>query len=202
MGLTVTIVRHGNTFEAGAPLRRIGARTDLPLVASGRDQATALGVLFAAQGFGFDRALSAPLQRTCKTTEQILAHQPQPPAIEMADWLTEIDHGPDEGQAEADVLARIGDEALSAWDNAAISPAGWIVDEKRRLHGWRQLWENGKGNVLIVTSNGAARFALRSDEKLMQQVLALPSLKLRTGAYGIIAREPAGLRLIAWDQRP
>ena len=31
----LVIVRHGNTFEAGEPPRRIGARTDLPLTATG-----------------------------------------------------------------------------------------------------------------------------------------------------------------------
>ena len=43
MDLIATIVRHGNTFDGNEPVRRIGARTDLPLVASGFDQARALG---------------------------------------------------------------------------------------------------------------------------------------------------------------
>ncbi len=64
------------------------------------------------------------------------------------------------------------------------------------------MWEAGRGRVLIVTSNGAARFALISDEALRSQASGLPSLKLRTGAYGVIAREQGRLRLVAWDRRP
>jgi probable phosphoglycerate mutase len=200
--LIVTIVRHGNTFDAGQQTRRIGARTDLPLVASGRDQAQALGRGFADQGLVFDRALAAPLQRTRATIGAILAGQPQAPVIEFIDWLTEIDHGPDEGQLESDVEARIGHDALVAWDREAQPPNGWIVDSDRRIAGWQDLWKTGSGHVLIVTSNGAARFALLSDDRLRGQASALPSLKLRTGAYGSIVREQGDLRLIAWDRRP
>jgi len=200
MGLIVTIVRHGNTFDTGEPARRIGVRTDLPLVASGTAHAEALGAAFAAQGF--DRALVAPLQRTRATIERILAHQPRAPDIESVDWLTEIDHGPDEDQLETDVVARIGHEALALWEAEGHAPEGWHVDAERRLAGWRGLWGSGQGRILIVTSNGAARFALLSDETLRSQAAALPSLKLRTGAYGMIARERGRLRLIAWDRRP
>ena len=198
MDLIVTIVRHGNTFEPGEPPRRIGARTDLPLVASGQAQARALGRAL----HGFDSALAAPLLRTRETAQAILAAQPDAPAIEHADWLTEIDHGPDEGATEDAVLARIGHDALVAWDAEARVPDGWIVDAERRLAGWRDLWAHRAGRVLIVTSNGAARFALRSDAALQRQAAALPSLKLRTGGYGVIARRSDGLRLLDWDRRP
>jgi probable phosphoglycerate mutase len=199
--LIVTIVRHGNTFEAGQQLRRIGARTDLPLVASGLDQADALGMKFAEEGLTFDRALAAPLQRTRSTIGRILACQPQAPVVESVDWLREIDHGPDEGRAEEEVVARIGEAALAAWDDEARPPADWSVDADARRQGWRNLLQT-RGNVLVVTSNGAARFALLSDPTLHQQAADLPSLKLRTGAYGIIARSGDRLRLLAWDRRP
>ena len=202
MDLIVTIVRHGNTFDVGEPARRIGSRTDLPLVASGLEQANALGMAFAAEGLTFGRALAAPLRRTRATIECILARQEQAPAVESADWLTEIDHGPDEGQLECHVVARIGHDALAAWDAEARTPDGWIIDTDQRIEGWRGLWETGGGRVLIVTSNGAGRFALLSDEALRRQASGLPSLKLRTGAYGVIAREQGRLRLVAWDRRP
>lgn len=200
MDLSVTIVRHGDTFASGETVRRIGARTDLPLVASGLEQADALGAAFA--GTVFDRVLAAPLQRTRETARRILAAQARPARIETADWLSEIDHGPDEGQPEALVVARIGRDALTAWDTAGVPPEGWIVDAEQRLAGWRDLWETGAGRVMIVTSNGAARYALLADEGLLRQARELPSLKLRTGALGTVARVQGLLRLIAWNQRP
>lgn len=201
MVLSVTIVRHGDTFAPGIAPRRIGARTDLPLVASGRAQAAALGAAFATAGQRFDRALTAPLARSRKTLALILAAQSAAPRVETADWLNEIDHGPDEDMPEGAVLARIGAAAIAAWDQDAQAPADWSVDAERRLAGWRALWASEAGNFLLVTSNGAARFALLSDPVLRAQAAALPTLKLRTGAFGTIVRDQDGLRLLDWNRR-
>lgn len=178
------IVRHGNTFAPGDPPRRIGSRTDLALVDSGRAQAAALARHFA--GTTFDRCLTSPLARTRETAGIIAPHV----AAEPTDWLREIDHGPDEGATEADVIARIGAEALAQWDTQALPPPGWDVDAPARIAAWQHFFATASGTVLLVTSNGAARFA--------RIALGLPPARLRTGAYG----EVQDGRLIAWDVRP
>ena len=194
------IVRHGNTFAADEPPRRIGARTDLPLVASGMEQAHALGRWFADRGIGFARAWSGPLRRARQTAEAILSHQPEPPPLASADWLDEIDHGPDEGAGEAAVFARIGPAALAAWDRGATPPPGWIVGAAGRIAAWRALLADAPaGDTLLVTSNGAARFALLAGPP----VGARPPLRLRTGALGILALQPDGAwQVPGWDVRP
>ena len=198
------VVRHGNTFAPGEPARRIGARTDIPLVASGIAQGEALGRWFAARGVHFDRVLTSPLRRTRETAALILAHQPDPPEIEPAEWLAEIDHGPDEDRTDDAIVARVGTEALRRWDAEAIAPPGWRVDAEARLAAWRSLFADAarrtEETFLIVTSNGAARFALMADLRL--SAIALPSLKLRTGAWGEIAIHPAGPDFLEWDLRP
>jgi len=201
MTLTAIIVRHGNTFAPGEPPRRIGARTDIPLVESGRTQAQALGALFATDA-RFDRILAAPLLRTKETAQLISAAQPGATSVEFCDWLAEIDHGPDEGRTEDLVQARIGAAALAAWDVDAIAPADWVVDGERRVDAWRTLFEQESGCFAIITSNGAARFALRAHPDLQRQAKKLPSMKLRTGAWGQIRREGDALRLDAWNLRP
>lgn len=202
------IVRHGNTFAAGEAARRIGARTDLPLTAAGAAQAKALGAHFAEAGICFARALVAPLRRTCETARLILARQPTALAPETCGWLREIDHGPDEDQPEDAVVARIGSDALEAWDRDAEAPPGWIVDADLRKQAWSEFFasdagEASAGPTLIVTSNGAARFALLADPALATALSALPSLKLPTGSYGVILRDAAGgLTLPVWGRRP
>lgn len=202
------IVRHGNTFEAGEAPRRIGARTDLPLTEKGRDQARALGRHFAEQGMQFGRALVSPLLRTRETARLILDCQENAPERESCDWLCEIDHGPDENQTEEAVLARIGRDALDKWDSAGDAPPDWTVDREARIEGWQQLFTNSPaadeaGTVLIVTSNGAARFGLLADPALTASLGRLPSLKLPTGGYGVIVRDAAGrLSVSIWGQRP
>ncbi len=202
MSATLTIVRHGDTFAPGEAPRRIGARTDLPLVASGEAQVRALGAAFAGEGVRFDRVLVAPLRRTRSTAELILGELAAPPLVETCDWLAEIDHGPDEDQPEARVVARIGAQALARWDRALVPPPGWRVDAPARATGWRGLLEAARGHVLLVTSNGAARFVFGADVALGEQAAALPSLKLRTGAWGRLVREASGWRIAAWDVRP
>jgi broad specificity phosphatase PhoE len=201
MSLTAVIVRHGNTFAAGEAPRRIGLSIDIPLVDSGRAQARALGELFA-WGAGFDRILAGPLVRTQETARLIAAAQRRAPAIETVDWLAEIDHGPDEGLTEDAVLARIGHAALAAWDEQAVPPDGWIVDADRRIAAWGELLHRATGRIAIVTSNGAARFALLAIPALQRQAARLSSMKLRTGAWGEIRRDQGALRLDAWDRRP
>ena len=178
------IVRHGNTFAPGEPPRRIGARTDLPLVESGRLQAQALAEGF--KGMQFDRCLASPLRRTQETAAIIAPYLRPEPAI----WLREIDHGPDEGLSETEVIARVGARALADWDVHALPPPGWIVDASARVAAWRAFFAGATGTVLLVTSNGAARFA--------RIALGLGPARLRTGAYAEIA---AGV-VTAWDVRP
>jgi probable phosphoglycerate mutase len=194
------IVRHGNTFEHGEPPRRIGARTDLPLTATGLAQGEALGRHFAATGVRFTRALSSGLLRTTATAAAILGRQAAPPALEEAAFLAEIDHGPDENRDEAEVVARIGAAAVDAWDRDAVAPPGWVVDREERIAAWRRLAAGTApdATVLLSTSNGAARFAL------IGLGLTVPdaSLKLRTGAYGVIEIGLDGMaRLVDWDRR-
>lgn len=190
-GARVFIVRHGNTFAPGDAPRRIGGRTDLALVDTGRDQARALGRHFANRDIMFDGAQCGPLLRTRQTTRLLLSAAGQDRPVAVAEWLREIDHGPDEDRAEAEVLARLGQAALDAWDRDAIPPQGWQVDVVARRAAWRDLLATATGTVLVVTSNGNARFAFPG------------AAKLRTGAYGEIARDQRGrLTFEAWDVRP
>lgn len=202
----LVIVRHGNTFAAGEPPRRIGARTDLPLTDKGHEQAHALGALFASRGWHFRRALVSSLLRTRQTAEAILAAQPAGIKTETAEFLREIDHGPDENRTEDEVVARIGQPALTAWDGHAVPPAGWVVDAQSRMADWRALLETPAADdepILLVTSNGAARFALMALPALQTAANGLSSLKLPTGGYGVICRTSTGeWNVPAWGERP
>jgi broad specificity phosphatase PhoE len=206
MALMFVIVRHGNTFTAGEPPRRIGARTDLPLTEVGHDQARVLGQHFAARHWNFGRVLASPLLRTRQTAEAILAAQPYIVDTETADFLREIDHGPDENQTDDEVIARIGKQALSDWDRYAVPPSGWFVDAATRIAAWQSLFRtpaNDQRPTLIVTSNGAARFALLADPALRASLGDLATLKLPTGSYGIIRQASDGsIEVPVWGQRP
>jgi broad specificity phosphatase PhoE len=195
------VVRHGNTFDAGEVVRRVGGRTDLALSVSGRAQASALAAHFASTRFV--AAASSPLQRTRATARAILAARTDAPALILVPFLREIDYGPDENQPEAEVEARLGRDALEAWEKDGVLPAGWHADTGAIRQGWRGLIDrcamlNGGANVLVVTSSGIARFL----PGVLQGTPDDLDPKLKTGAWGEIIIENGRAGLAAWNRRP
>lgn len=190
------IVRHGNTFDKGDVVTRVGGRTDLPLSVSGRAQAQALAQHFAATPFATAR--SGPLKRTRETANAILAAHASPPDLITDLFLREIDYGPDENRPEDEVIARIGKAALDAWEHDSIPPPGWRVDPAAVIGNWQELFSDlaeSQGDHLIVTSNGIARFALAAANAHR------PDAKLPTGGYGVIELSPDPA-VIHWNLRP
>lgn len=195
----ILIVRHGNTFAPGEEPRRVGAATDLPLVESGIAQAQALAVHLADRIGSVGRVLSSPLLRTRQTAE-VIAKRTGAAPVTAVDWLREIDHGPDENRTEPEVIARIGANTLHDWDTKGIAPPDWTIDAPARLAAWRDFFADCETDTILVTSNGAARFALLARPDIAGQS---SSLKLRTGAYGEMRRDPSGaIRILDWDRRP
>jgi len=196
MKTRIFVVRHGNTFDKGDIVTRVGGRTDLPLSTSGREQAEALAQHFAATAFVTAR--SGPLKRTRETADAILAAQPEPPELLTDLFLREIDYGPDENQPEEEVVARIGKAALKAWERDAIVPAGWRADPAAIIGNWQELFHELRdqpGNHLVVTSNGIARFALQALGEFR------PDLKLATAAWGVILFEGETASVAEWNVR-
>lgn len=190
------IVRHGNTFDKGDVVTRVGGRTDLPLSASGRAQAEALARHFMT--IPFVTALTGPLKRTRETASAILAAQSAPADLETKLFLREIDYGPDENRPEEEVVARIGKSALDAWERDFVPPPGWRVDPAAITGNWQEMFHDlrdEQGAHLIVTSNGIARFALAAVG------VRRDDAKLPTGGYGIIELNPDPV-VVDWGVRP
>ncbi|MEM9600403.1 MAG: histidine phosphatase family protein [Pseudomonadota bacterium] len=191
----LVIVRHGNTFDRGETVLRVGGRTDLPLSQSGQVQAQALRAHFAGQSF--DHCLCGPLARQRQTAEAILEHLSRPDHLEHLSGLTEIDYGPDEGQPEEAVIARIGADALTEWDTNRVPHPDWHIDPDGLRSVWGDLLARAMtSDLIVVTSNGTARYLFDHVDR------GNAPLKLRTGAFGVIAVRPEGARLISWDERP
>ena len=196
----IIVCRHGNTFDKGDVVTRVGGRTDLPLSRSGQVQAEALARHFA--GTRFTAAFCSALQRTRATAEAILGMRPDSPPLGVLPFLTEIDYGPDENMPEANVVARIGETALRAWEEDSVPPDGWKVDKDAIHAGWRALLVDAARRpegetILIVTSNGIARF-------LPDVVDGAPvglQVKLKTGAWGEVDCN-TGSRIVSWNERP
>ncbi|MFN8758233.1 MAG: histidine phosphatase family protein [Tagaea sp.] len=96
----ILLVRHGNTFAPGETAVWVGARTDLPLVAKGLEQARTFGDAVRGAGLDVGPLRAGPLRRTREFVREAFGV-----AAEIDDRLTEIDYGKWEGRTTEDVIA-------------------------------------------------------------------------------------------------
>lgn len=223
---TLIVARHGNTFEKGDVILRVGARTDLPLTAEGREQGRRLGAKLAELGLRPTTFYSAPLRRTLETASEIASAQGVSAEPIVEKFLTELDYGADDGRPEAEVARRLGEvelgeagqnatteeleasglAALKRWDAEKRLPLGWTFLQERvdrlgddwRSFAARVVGEHSGETVVATTSNGIARFATA----ILPPDAPIPEkLKLATGAFGVFVWNGETWRLDAWNVR-
>ncbi|NCT41787.1 MAG: histidine phosphatase family protein [Alphaproteobacteria bacterium] len=206
MSTTLIIARHGNTFGPNDTPTRVGRHTDLPLVESGIEQAKAIGKHLKENRLIPDVVYTSDLQRTVQTASIAIKESGVSNPFFKLEMFNEIDYGPDENKVEADVIARIGEQAIKDWDDHAKAPDGWKVDPAQIIKNWEEFAEqicafDDDETALIVTSNGIARFApyitgdfdgFRKEHKI----------KLSTGALGILKHEGGVWRCEGWNIKP
>ena len=203
---TLIIARHGNTFGPDDTPTRVGMHTDLPLVESGIEQAKRIGKYLSENRLIPDTVYTSTLQRTVQTASVAIKESGVSNPFFKLEMFNEIDYGPDENKVEADVIARIGEQAIKDWDEQAIVPDGWKVDPDQVIQNWHDFAEqisafDDNETALIVTSNGIARFApyITGD---FEGFRAQHKIKLSTGALGILKHENGTWRAEAWNIKP
>ena len=206
MPTRLIIARHGNTFAPGDAPRRVGRRTDLPLVDSGEAQARRIGDYLRRHQMIPGAVFAAPLKRSRDTARLALEALGCDLPITIDTRFNEIDYGPDENQPESVVSARIGAQALRDWDEQAKVPPGWQADPQAIIHDWLDFGNTcrqsfGSQTVLVVTSNGIARFAphLTGDfEGFRRQ----HGIKIATGALCFLRVQGSRWVIEQWNVRP
>lgn len=199
------IARHGNTFEKGETPRRVGAKTDLPLVDSGRTQARAIGQWLKQNGIYPEAVYSSELKRTKETAELALTEAGYKEPVFPLAIFNEIDYGPDENKPEDAVIVRIGDQAIKNWDENATVPPGWNFDPVQCIENWKNfalhLVEDQQDCVMVVTSNGIARFAphITGD---FEDFRNKHPLKISTGAVCVLQFENGRWVVKDWNLKP
>jgi len=199
------ITRHGNTFEKGETPTRVGGRTDLPLVETGRNQAQKIGQFLSQCEFEPEITYCSDLQRTRETAEIAIKESGFTQPVFSLAIFNEIDYGVDENQPEGVVVKRVGVDAIKQWDEDGIVPDGWKFTPDECIENWKafahHIIEDKQEVVLVVTSNGIARFAphITGDfEKFKKE----HSMKLSTGALGLLKFENNQWHVIDWNVKP
>ena len=202
----LVIARHGNTFEADETPRRVGARTDLPLTDKGREQAKAIGAWLKENKLVPDATYSSKLKRTIETGEIAVRAAGFPQHVYALEIFNEIDYGPDEDKEEAEVIERLGEQALKDWDEKAIVPDGWQVDPQEIILNWKGFADqirvhDDNETVLVVTSNGIARFAPYITDDF-ESFAADHKIKISTGAVFLFVYKDGKWVIKEWNVKP
>lgn len=202
---TLIIARHGNTFEKDEPPRRVGGRTDLPLTEAGRAQARAIGHWIKQSGYYPEAVYCSQLSRTKETAELALREAGYKEPVYPLAIFNEIDYGPDENLPEDMVLMRIGETAMNAWEDRAEVPDGWNFDPARCIEDWKNfaahMIEDRQDCVMVVTSNGIARFAphITGDFQAFREKYPL---KISTGAVCVLEFDSGRWAVKHWNAKP
>jgi probable phosphoglycerate mutase len=206
MSTQLIIARHGNTFNSGETPTRVGARTDLPLVASGEAQAQKLAEYLRQNNLIPDIVFAARLKRSYDTARIALEHLGSDIKINIAEIFNEIDYGCDENKPEPEVIARIGEQAIIDWNTSGKVPQGWQVDPEAIKSSWLRFGEEcldkyQDKKVLVVTSNGIARFApyLLGD---LEEFRSKYDIKIATGAVCLFNHTSDTWQVKEWNVRP
>ncbi|WP_119308187.1 histidine phosphatase family protein [Cohaesibacter haloalkalitolerans] len=164
--MKLVLIRHGNTFAASDKVVWVGARSDLPLVQKGKEQAEAVGRALADSGLKPSAIYCGPLKRTVETAD-IAMKTAGWTGIEVTinDALREIDYGLWEARSNDDIRKDHGDDAIDGWQKSSIWPEGfgWSPDPATILANWNAMIaeiEAAHGpdaTAIIVTSNGILR---------------------------------------------
>ena len=205
---TLIIARHGNTFGPDDTVTYVGARTDLFLVEKGIEQAKAIGLYLKNNDLIPDVVYASTLRRAQETAKIAIKASGVTNPVYTLDIFNEIDYGPDENKTKEEIIARVGADALKQWEENSIPPPGWDVHPQKIIGAWEGFanqitTHDDNETVLVVTSNGVARFApyLTGDFMAFRQQY---DLKIATGAYGHLHRHPSQTTwsVVTWNQQP
>lgn len=145
------LVRHGQSVWNVTD--RLTSRTDIPLTASGEEQARSLGRALA--GLPIDRAVTSPLSRARRTAELILEPQRGHPPLQVDDRLVEVDCGPFEGLTETELYSPAHRAATIAWRSGQACPPGAESDAAAIARAAEVFGDLGAlDGTTLVTSHG------------------------------------------------
>lgn len=204
--LNLIIARHGNTFNQGDTILRVGLRTDLALSTSGIEQSKILGQYLRKHHPNISHAYCSELKRTHETARIALDTFKSNISIEQASILNEIDYGIYDGMPETEVIRKLGKDALAKWDNEAVAPKAWHFSKDEAITGLRDfanslINKHPKQSILVITSNGIARFLpflLNDVDAFMQE----NAIKLKTSSTAHLYFDGENWQCRYWGVKP
>lgn len=166
--MIMILSRHGNTFNSGDRVYRVGKRNDLPLTSIGEVQAEFLANQLIKKGIIPCAIYCGPLKRTVRYAQIVIEKMQLPLQLRIDERLNELDYGGWAGLTDAEINEKYPDD-LRLWVDESLWPAGskWpeteasviaaVADFERELSAKYE----GDEVVLVVSSAGKLKYFLR-----------------------------------------
>ncbi len=208
--MNLILARHGNTFDLQESPYYVGSQTDLPLVAFGIKQATAIGFALQQQNCHLAAVYTGPLQRMQRTAHHALLAMNCSLSIQIDQRLNELDYGLWSGLTSHEVRQRFGEDEYAAWELKSQWPklGGWSESEqalKARILAFSQdLIANYQADdtLLVIASNGCLRYFLTLVPGAFEAKIAQEQIKIGTGQIAYLQYYNHQWTLAAWNQNP
>lgn len=203
--IRLILVRHGNTFESGQTPIQVGARTNLPLTAQGRNQAHIFAKHLDSLGVRPRAIYAGALLRQTESAAIVGKHFHMEHDIHVNEAaLTEIDYGLWEGLTSDEIASQWPDE-YRHWTAEAKWPAHIFGSSEeahiKNIKSWLDLLRktySSEDTVVGVTSNGVIRFFYL----LQEHVKATGDLKVKTGNFCELLLFKDSVQVKTWNVTP
>lgn len=185
---TVVLLRHGRTPENAAG--RYVSRSDPPLDAVGREQATRAGAALA--GLHIDRIVASPSQRATQTAALVVEVLHSTLEVRVDDRVRELDVGPFEGSTPEQLATGPSADAFRAWrsDTDHRTPPGVEPVEAVASRAAALVADERRSPLLLVITHSLTARVLIAD------VIGLPLPHFRR-----LTLEEGRFVVLRWDER-
>jgi broad specificity phosphatase PhoE len=208
--MEIILARHGNTFGAGQPAVWVGSQNDLPLVASGQDQAKKLGRTLLQMKINLAAVYTGPLMRMTSYAKIALneANIRLQPIVDRR--LNEIDYGQWSGLTNAEVGEKFGKDALENWEKKSQWPlnSGWGESKQAVIERIKNFIQDlierhaSHEKILLVSSNGCLRYFLDLIPGKLAAHIENQTAKMATGHISKLNYNNEMWQLDFWNMPP
>ncbi|MFH1254705.1 MAG: histidine phosphatase family protein [bacterium] len=204
--MLLILARHGNTFNKGEKIYRVGNANDLPLVEKGLEQAQTFAKVLLEKNIKPVAVYCGPLQRTRKFAEIIVSGLDLHESPIVDERLNELNYGVWAGLDDEAIREKVGAD-FDGWEKHGRWPQNskWPETEKEVVHQVRSFAKslaekyNPEDVVIVVSSSGKLRYFLKLIENEFEDRIKSGNIKVGTGNACIVAYDRSKFELVAWN---
>ena len=201
------LARHGNTFAPDQKVVWVGARNNLPLVASGINQANNLAEALKNACVKPDQIYAATLERTVAYAKIIHDQLKLSKDVKLDDRLNEIDYGEWSGLTSDEIKMQFSEDELIGWNEKGLWPKTFVGSElnmESQIESFvNEVLKTNKHIrlALAVTSNGRLKYFLKLIPESYKKYVCAGKWKVSTGNICILGYEAENWHLLCWNEK-